>query len=124
MGLGCNACGVVGCRIIESPRERMIAVLTNAFVPCNGRYPTLIAVITMFFAALVAGPAQSFLSTLLLVLVILLGIFMTLGVSKLLSMTVLRGLPSSFALELPPYRKPQIGKVIVRSIFDLSLIHI
>lgn len=121
MGLGCNACGVVGCRIIESPRERMIAVLTNAFVPCNGRYPTLIAVITMFFAALVAGPAQSFLSTLLLVLVILLGIFMTLGVSKLLSMTVLRGLPSSFALELPPYRKPQIGKVIVRSIFDRTL---
>ena len=121
MGFGCNACGVIGCRIIDSPRERLIATLTNNFVPCNGRFPTLIAIITMFFAGVVAGPLQSIWSTLLLTGVILLGIAMTLFISKLLSKTILKGIPSSFALELPPYRKPQIGKVIVRSIFDRTL---
>ncbi|MEG0693672.1 MAG: ferrous iron transport protein B, partial [Oscillospiraceae bacterium] len=121
MGFGCNAAGVVGCRIIDSPRERLIAIITNTFVPCNGRFPTLIAIITMFFAGVVASPFQSFLSTLLLTGVILLGILLTFWVSKLLSVTVLKGVPSSFTLELPPYRKPQIGKVIVRSIFDRTL---
>lgn len=121
MGFGCNAAGVVGCRIIDSPRERLIAILTNNFVPCNGRFPTLIAIITMFFAGIAAAPYQSAVSVLLLLGVILLGIFLTFGVSRLLSGTLLKGVPSSFTLELPPYRRPQIGKVIVRSIFDRTL---
>lgn len=121
MGFGCNAAGIIGCRIIDSPRERLIAILTNNFVPCNGRFPTLIAIITMFFAGAFAGPSQSIISTLILASVILFGIFMTLIISKLLSMTILKGVPSSFTLELPPYRKPQIIKTIVRSIFDRTL---
>ena len=121
MGFGCNAVGVTGCRIIDSPRERLIAILTNNFVPCNGRFPTLIAIITMFFAGSVAFPFQSIVSTLLLIAVILLGVFLTFGVSRLLSATILKGIPSSFTLELPPYRKPQVGKVIIRSIFDRTL---
>ena len=121
MGFGCNAAGIVGCRIIESPRERLIATITNNFVPCNGRFPTLIAIITMFFSAVVAGPFQSVISALVLVAVVLFGILMTLFVSKLLSKTILKGLPSSFTLELPPYRKPQVGKIIVRSILDRTL---
>lgn len=122
MGFGCNACGVIGCRIIDSPRERLIAILTNNFVPCNGRFPTMISIITMFFAGAVAsGFCQSLVSTLILTGVIVLGVTVTLLVSRLLSMTVLKGMPSSFALELPPYRVPQVGKVIVRSIFDRTL---
>ncbi|MGI6701245.1 MAG: ferrous iron transport protein B [Christensenellales bacterium] len=121
MGFGCNAAGIVGCRIIDSPRERLIAMITNSFVPCNGRFPTLIAIISMFFAGYVFGPLQSVVSALMLTGVILLGIIMTLVMSRLLSMTVLKGVPSSFALELPPYRRPQIGKVIVRSIFNRTL---
>lgn len=121
MGFGCNAAGVVGCRIIDSPRERLIAMLTNNFVPCNGRLPMLISIITMFFISTAGGFGASVLSSVLLVAVILLGILMTFGVSKLLSSTILKGVPSSFTLELPPYRKPQVGKVIVRSIFDRTL---
>ncbi|MDD3173903.1 MAG: ferrous iron transport protein B [Herbinix sp.] len=121
MGFGCNAAGIIGCRIIDSPRERLIAIITNNFVPCNGRFPTLIAIITMFFAGVVAGPLQSVVSTLLLTGVIVFGVFMTLLISKILSKTILKGLPSSFTLELPPYRKPQIGRVIVRSVFDRTL---
>lgn len=121
MGFGCNAAGIVGCRIIESPRERLIATITNNFVPCNGRFPTLIAIITMFFAAVVAGPFQSIISALVLVGIILFGIIMTLFISKLLSKTILKGVPSSFTLELPPYRTPQIGKIIIRSIYDRTL---
>ena len=121
MGFGCNAAGIVGCRIIDSPRERLIAIITNNFVPCNGRFPTLIAIITMFFIGTAAGPGQSLLSALMLTGVILLGVLLTFAVSRLLSATILKGVPSSFTLELPPYRKPQIGKVIVRSIFDRTL---
>jgi ferrous iron transport protein B len=121
MGFGCNAAGIIGCRIIDSPRERLIAMITNNFVPCNGRFPALIAIITMFFAGIVVGPLQSVISTLLLTAVIVLGIVMTLLISKILSKTILKGLPSSFTLELPPYRKPQIGRVIVRSLFDRTL---
>lgn len=121
MGFGCNAAGIIGCRIIDSPRERLIAIITNNFVPCNGRFPTLIAIITMFFAGIFVGPAQSIVSTIILTAVILLGVFMTLTISKILSKTVLKGIPSSFTLELPPYRKPQVGKVIVRSVFDRTL---
>ena len=121
MGFGCNAAGVIGCRIIDSPRERLLAILTNSFVPCNGRFPTLIAILTMFFVGASGGMLASVISALLLTLVIVLGIGMTFLSTKLLSATILKGVPSSFTLELPPYRKPQIGKVIVRSIFDRTL---
>ncbi len=121
MGFGCNAAGVAGCRIIESPRERLIATITNNFVPCNGRFPTLIAIITMFFAASAADAFQSVISALMLVAVILFGILMTLLISRMLSKTILKGAPSSFTLELPPYRRPQFGKIIVRSILDRTL---
>ena len=122
MGFGCNAAGVVGARIIDSPRERLIAIITNTFVPCNGRFPMLIAIITMFFVGTSGGAAKSIGSALLLTGIIVLGVFMTLLASKILSKTILKGVPSSFTLELPPYRKPQIGKVIVRSIFDRTLL--
>lgn len=118
MGFGCNACGVVGCRIIDSPRERLIAILTNAFVPCNGRFPGLIALITMFLAV---GSFSSLKSAFILTLVIIIAIMVTLMVSKILSKTILRGMPSSFVLEMPPYRKPQIKKVIIRSLLDRTL---
>lgn len=113
--------GVVGCRIIDSPRERLIAILTNAFVPCNGRFPFLITIATIFISNLASGFTASFLSTITVLFVILLGIYLTLIISKILSKTILKGVPSSFILELPPYRKPQIGKVIVRSLFDRTL---
>ncbi len=118
MGFGCNAAGIIGCRIIDSPRERLIAILTNSFVPCNGRFPLLISIITMFF---VTGIGGSFLSALMLTALILAGIFMTLLVSYILSKTVLRGIPSAFTLELPPYRRPEIVKTLVRSVFDRTL---
>lgn len=121
MGFGCNACGVTGCRIIESPRERIIATVTNNFVPCNGRFPTLIAIITMFFAAGISLPFRSLVSAGLLLAVIVFGVVVTLLVSKLLSATLLKGLPSSFTLELPPYRRPQICKTIVRSLLDRTV---
>ncbi len=121
MGLGCNAAGIVGCRIIDSPRERLIAMITNSFVPCNGRFPTLIAIITMFFVGGYVGFANSVVSALILTLIIVIGILMTFLVSWILSKTILKGVPSSFTLELPPYRRPQIGKVIVRSVFDRTL---
>ncbi|MDD3193205.1 MAG: ferrous iron transport protein B [Oscillospiraceae bacterium] len=121
MGFGCNAAGIVGCRIIDSPRERLIAMVTNNFVPCNGRFPTLIAILAMFFVGVSGGLAQSAGSALLLTALILLGVGMTFLVSWALSKTILKGVPSSFTLELPPYRRPQIGKVIVRSIFDRTM---
>lgn len=122
MGLGCNAAAVVGCRIIDSPRERLIAILTNSMIPCNGRFPTLFTMITLFFVAGFQGSFWGSLSAALcLTAVILLGIFATLGASWILSHTLLKGIPSSFTLELPPYRRPQIGKVIIRSIFDRTL---
>ena len=121
MGFGCNAAGCVGCRIIDSPRERLIAILTNNFVPCNGRFPFLIVISTIFIAGCIKGFASSFISTLTVILVILLGIFFSLIISKLLSKTILKGMPSSFILELPPYRKPQFGKILIRSIFDRTL---
>lgn len=120
MGFGCNAAGITGCRIIDSPRERLIAILTNNFVPCNGRFPTLISILTMFFVCNF-GVLQSFMAAALLTIVILIGILMSMLMSYVLSKTVLKGVPSSFTLELPPYRKPQIAKVLVRSIFDKTL---
>lgn len=121
MGFGCNAAGVVGCRIIDSPRERIIATVTNAFVPCNGRFPFLIAIATIFIGGMVSGEMSSIVSTLVVLAVVLLGIWITLIISKILSKTILKGIPSSFILELPPYRKPQVGKVIVRSLLDRTL---
>ena len=121
MGLGCNAVGVTGCRIIDSPRERLLAILTNSFVPCNGRFPLLIAMLSMFFIGTDNRFTSSLLSALLLTLVLLLGIGLTFLVTALLSATLLRGIPSAFTLELPPYRKPQIGTVLIRSIFDRTL---
>ena len=121
MGFGCNAAGVCGCKIIDSPRERLIAILTNAFVPCNGRFPFLITIATIFIAVGFSGFTASIISTLSVVGIILLGIIMSLLVSRFLSKTLLKGVPSSFVLELPPYRKPQFGKIIVRSIFDRTL---
>lgn len=121
MGFGCNAAGVVGCRIIDSPREKLISILTNSFVPCNGRFPFLITIAMVFIGGFASGFTSSLLATLAVLLVVLLGIFLTLLTSKILSKTILKGIPSSFMLELPPYRKPQIGKVLVRSIFDRTL---
>lgn len=122
MGFGCNAAGVTGCRIIDSPRERLIAILTNSFVPCNGRLPALVTLITLFFTgASSAGPISSLRPALILTFFILTGVAATFFVSRLLSATVLKGVPSSFTLELPPYRRPQIGRVIWRSILDRTL---
>ncbi len=120
MGFGCNAAGVVGCRIIDSERERLIAILTNAFVPCNGRFPAMITLITVFFVGFASG-VSGFLSALYLALIIVAGIGATLLASKLLSKTVLKGKPSFFTLEMPSYRRPQIAKTLVRSIFDRTI---
>lgn len=119
MGFGCNAAGVVGCRIIDSPRERLLAILTNSFVPCNGRFPTLITLITLFFVG--SAGSKSLLSALVLTGVILLGVGATFAVTKLLSMSLLKGTPSSFTLELPPYRRPQLWRVLGRSVVDRTL---
>lgn len=121
MGFGCNAVGVMGCRIIDSPRERLLAMLTNSFVPCNGRFPILIALLSIFFAGTKKGPEASVLSAVLLTFVILLGIGMTFLVTWLLSVTLLKGMPSSFTLELPPYRKPRICTILIRSVLDRTL---
>ncbi len=115
MGFGCNAVGVTGARVIDSPRERLIAIITNSFVPCNGRFPLLISLITMF---LVTDNTSGLMRAFILLLFILLGVVVTFIVSKILSLTILKGVPSSFTLELPPYRRPQIGKVLVRSLID------
>lgn len=119
MGFGCNAAGIISCRIIDSPRERLIAIITNNFVPCNGRFPILIALSAIFIGA--NGVFGSFIATISILFSIIIAVLITLFVSRILSNTILKGLPSSFTLELPPYRRPQIGKVIVRSIFDRTL---
>ncbi len=121
MGFGCNAAGGIGCRIIDSPRERLIAILTNNFAPCNGRFPTLIAILTIFFVGTAARPGDGAVAALLLTSIIALGVMATFLSSWLLSKTILKGEASAFTLELPPFRRPQIGKVIVRSIFDRTL---
>ena len=121
MGFGCNAAGVVGCRIIDSPRERLVAVLTNSLVPCNGRFPTIIAIISMFFVCSLPGGMKSFAACLILTAVVLLSVVMTFLTSFLLSKTLLKGAASSFTLELPSYRVPKLGSVIVRSVFDRTL---
>ena len=121
MSLGCNACGVTGCRIIDSPRERLIAILTSSLVPCNGKFPTLIALITIFFVGGRTGLLASLEGAALLLGTLVLGVAGTLACSRLLSATVLKGMPSSFTLELPPFRRPRVGQVIVRSMLDRTL---
>jgi ferrous iron transport protein B len=120
MGFGCNAAGVIACRIIDSPRERLIATITNNFVPCNGRFPTLIALSTIFVAGSF-NAFQTLIATLTMLTAIVSAVLVTLIVSKILSCTVLKGLPSTFTLELPPYRKPQIGRILVRSLLDRTI---
>lgn len=121
MGLGCNAAGVIGCRIIDSPRERLIAILTNNFVPCNGRFPTLIAIASVFFVVKSRESLSGILPALMVTAMVILGILVTLGVSFLLSKTILKGIPSSFTLELPPYRKPQVGRILYTSLIDRTV---
>ena len=121
MGFGCNAAGVIGCRIMRSTRERLIAIVTNCFVPCNGRFPLLITIATIFFVGQFNGIVGSLVSTCVVLTVILLGIVLSLFISKILSVTLLKGESSGFILELPPYRKPQIGSILVRSVLDRTL---
>ncbi len=120
MGFGCNAVGVTGCRIVDSSRERRIAMLTNSFVPCNGRFPTLISLIGLFLVS-TSGLGGTLASAGFLTLGILCCVASTLFVSRLLSVTLLRGETGSFVLELPPYRPPRVGEVIVRSVLDRTL---
>lgn len=121
MGFGCNAAGVIACRIIDSPREKMIAIITNNFVPCNGRFPIIIAMSTIFIGSLVNKKYSSIIAALSVVLMVLIGIIITLLISKFLSITFLKGIPSSFTLELPPYRKPKVGRILIRSLLDRTL---
>lgn len=121
MGFGCNAAGIIACRIIDSPREKLIAIITNNFVPCNGRFPIIITISTIFMGSLFGQKYSSIIAAFYVLLMVIVGAIVTLLVSKLLSKTILKGIPSSFTLELPPYRKPQVGKVILRSIFDRTL---
>ena len=120
MGFGCNAVGVTGARIISSKRERLIAIITNSFVPCNGKFPTLVALITMFFVVS-DGVLGSIFATAILTMLIVLSVALTLLVSKILGKTVLKGENSPFVLELPPYRRPQIARTFVRSVLDRTL---
>lgn len=120
MGFGCNAAGVIACRIIDSPRERLIATLTNNFVPCNGRFPTLIAMTAVLLGAL-AGGYSGLAASVLVAGVVVLGVLMTLVVSWILSKTLLKGVPSTFTLELPPYRMPKISSLVIRSVIDRTL---
>lgn len=117
MGLGCNAVGVTGCRIIQSPRERMIAILTNAITPCNGRLPFLMTLITTFLITAGTGWG-SVLSAVVLAGFLLLSVLVTLTLSWGLSKTILKGVESTFVLELPPFRKPKTVQIIIRSIID------
>ena len=121
MGFGCNAAGVIATRIIESPREKLIAILTNNFVPCNGRFPTLIILASLFMGSVLGGVYNSFIAAAVIVALVVVGIVITLFVSWLLSKTLLQGVPSSFSLELPPYRKPKIKAVLIRSFIDRTL---
>jgi len=121
MGFGCNAAGVIATRVIDSPRERLIAILTNNFVPCNGRFPTLIMLATVFVAASFPPALASFAAAGSVVGVVLIGVFFTLVVSWALSKTVLKGEASAFTLELPPYRRPAIGRILYTSLIDRTI---
>lgn len=119
MGFGCNAAGVVGCRIIRSPRERLLAVVTNSLVPCNGRFPFLAAMAGLL--SLIWMDGNGIFAAMMVLSAILLGVLMTFLVTGLLSKTVLKGIPSSFVLELPPYRMPKLRQILVRSLLDRTI---
>lgn len=121
MGFGCNAAGVVACRIIDSPRERLIALLTNTFVPCNGRFPAIILISSIFLRSGISSVGGAGTTTVWLLLSVFLGVVVTFIVSHALSSTILKGMPSAFAIELPPYRRPQITKILIRSFLDRTV---
>ncbi|MBN2147553.1 MAG: ferrous iron transporter B [Anaerolineales bacterium] len=121
MGFGCNAAGVIATRVIDSPRERLIAILTNNFVPCNGRFPTLIMLATVFVAASFPPVFASFAAAGTVLVVVLIGVFFTLIVSWALSRSILKGEASAFTLELPPYRIPDVGRILYTSLIDRTL---
>jgi len=121
MGFGCNAAGVVATRVIDSPRERLVAILTNNFVPCNGRFPTLIMLATVFVAASFPPALTSFIAAGTVVGVVLVGVVFTFFMSWLLSRTMLKGEASAFTLELPPYRNPNFGRILYTSIIDRTI---
>ena len=121
MGLGCNAVGVMGCRIIDSPRERLAAILTNSLMPCNGRFPTVILLAGIFFASGVGGLLGGAVVALTLTVVVVLGVFLTLFLTRVLTSTLLRGEASFFTIEMPPYRRPDFLGVLVRSLLDRTL---
>ncbi len=121
MGFGCNAAGVIACRVIDSPRERLIAILTNNFVPCNGRYPTLILIAVLFVAAGFSPTAASAVAAGTVLTIVVLGVITTLIVSAALSRTVLKGEASAFTLELPSYRRPSIARIIYTSLIDRTI---
>ncbi|HEU0293960.1 MAG TPA: nucleoside recognition domain-containing protein [Anaerolineales bacterium] len=121
MGFGCNAAGVVATRVIDSPRERLIAILTNNFVPCNGRFPTLIMLATVFVAAAFSPALTSFIAAGTVVGVVLIGVGFTFLMSWILSRTILKGEASAFTLELPPYRRPNFSRILYTSIIDRTI---
>jgi len=121
MGFGCNAAGVVATRVIDSPRERLIAILTNNFVPCNGRFPTLIMLATVFVASAFPAALTSFIAAGTVVGVVLIGIAFTFLMSWILSRTLLKGEASAFTLELPPYRRPNVGRILYTSLIDRTI---
>ena len=121
MGFGCNAAGVVATRIIDSPRERLIAIITNNFALCNGRWPTQILIATIFIGGLVPAHLAGLISAATVVGVALLGVGFTFVVSWFLSRTMLRGEVSTFSLELPPYRPPRVWQTIYTSLIDRTI---
>ena len=122
MGYGCNACGVMGCRIIKEKKQRLIAMITNCFSPCNGRFPTLIAMISIFITYGIGNRfVNSLVSSLMLLVFIVISVIMTFIVSKILSCTILKSKDSTFVIEMPPYRRPEVLKTIVRSVIDRTL---
>ncbi|UCC28749.1 MAG: ferrous iron transporter B [Phycisphaerales bacterium] len=121
MGFGCNAAGIIACRVIDSPRERLIAILTNNFVPCNGRFPTLIMLAVLFVAAQFPAALTSVVAAGTILMVVVIGVLFTLIISAALSRTVLKGEASAFTLELPPYRRPSIGRILYTSLIDRTI---
>ena len=121
MGFGCNAAGVIACRTIDSPRERLIAILTNNFVPCNGRWPTLILVASVFVGSAVSPGLASVAVAGTIVMVVVIGILFTLIISGILSRTFLKGEASAFTLELPPYRRPSVMRILYTSLIDRTI---
>jgi ferrous iron transport protein B len=121
MGFGCNAAGIIATRVIDSPRERLVAILTNNFVPCNGRFPTLIMLSTIFVAASFQPAVASLVAAGSVLGIVIIGAMFTLAVSWVLSRTILRGEASAFTLELPPYRRPGVMRILYTSLIDRTL---